>query len=321
MVYAGTDVGVFVSSTTAASWTEVGPTPGPGTSGFLPNAPVTALQLFNPNAGTKTLVASTYGRGIWNYSLPTTPDFSIAVIATPNTTVVNQNVKWNGTLTALNGYSGSVTLTCTNGHPGTCTTPPTVTPTVGGAPFTVTLGSATAGTFDFTIQGTDGTLTRATVPESLTVGTDVTWTDTASDTATVLAGKSASYTFLAAPVGGGAFSSAVTFECTSLPVLTGGGPGAGCVFNPTTIAAGAESTKVTLTIWTCGPNLPTLCPSGTGGDARRSAGTPFRLRLRSGQARGSDRPYALPFFTLAWVVVVGIVGIGRQRRPASRVSI
>ena len=41
-------------------------------SGFLPNAPVTALQLFN-YAGTKTLVASTYGRGIWNYAcLPTT---------------------------------------------------------------------------------------------------------------------------------------------------------------------------------------------------------------------------------------------------------
>jgi hypothetical protein len=34
-IYAGTDVGVFVSSTTTASWTEVGPTPGPGVSGFL----------------------------------------------------------------------------------------------------------------------------------------------------------------------------------------------------------------------------------------------------------------------------------------------
>jgi ligand-binding sensor domain-containing protein len=70
-VYAGTDVGVFVSATTAPGWTEVGPVPGPGVSGFLPNAPVTALQLFNPDAVTKTLVASTYGRGIWNYPLVT----------------------------------------------------------------------------------------------------------------------------------------------------------------------------------------------------------------------------------------------------------
>jgi hypothetical protein len=48
LVYAGTDVGVFVSSTGAPSWTEVGPAPGAGVSGFLPNAPVTALQIFNP---------------------------------------------------------------------------------------------------------------------------------------------------------------------------------------------------------------------------------------------------------------------------------
>ena len=30
------------------------------------------------------------------------------------------------------------------------------------------------------------------------------------------------------------------------------------------------------------------------------------------------RPYALPFFTLAWVVVMGIVGVGRQRRGKPR---
>jgi hypothetical protein len=330
MVYAGTDVGVFVSPTSSptstASWTEVDP-PGPDTSGFLPNAPVTALQLFDPpNTGTKTLVASTYGRGIWSAAL--SPNFKIAVAATPNTTVVNQNVTWNGTLTAEDGYSGSVTLTCTAGHPVPCTVSPlTVTPTAGGAPFTVTLGSATPGTFTFTIQGTDGTLTHATQPETLTVtGTtpDFTWTDTGSATATVLAGQTASFTFSAAPVGGGTFSSTVTFACSGLPELTNGLPGPSCVFNPPSIAAGTPGTppvKVSLTIPTCGPNLPTLCPPGTGGDARRSAGTPSRLLLRSGPARGDNRPYALPFFTLAWVVVAGIVGIGRQRRGKPRLYV
>jgi len=317
-IYAGTDVGVFVSSTSAPpSWTEVDPAPGSAASGFLPNAPVTALQILN-YAGTKTLVASTYGRGIWSAAL--SPNFKIAVAATPNTTVVNHNVTWNGTLTAEDGYSGSVTLTCTAGHPVPCTVSPlTVTPTAGGAPFTVTLGSATPGTFTFTIQGTDGTLTHATQPETLTVtGTtpDFTWTDTGSATATVLAGQTASFTFSAAPVGTGTFSSTVTFACSELPELTTGLPGPSCVFNPPSIAAGTPGTppvKVTLTIPTCGPNLPTLCPPGTGGDARRSAGTPSRLLLRSGPARTGNRPYALPFFTLAWVVVAGIVGIGRKR--------
>ncbi len=168
-IYAGTDVGVFVSSTAAPSWTEVGPAPGSGGSGYLPNAPVTALKIFNDNAGTKMLVASTYGRGIWSYAL--LPNFTIRVAATPNTTVVKENVTWNGTLTALDGYSGSVRLSCTAGAPGTCITPASLTPTAAGTPFAVTLGNSTIGTFNFMIQGTDGMLTHATPTETLTVGT------------------------------------------------------------------------------------------------------------------------------------------------------
>ncbi|MGO9405095.1 MAG: hypothetical protein ACLPVW_16655 [Terriglobales bacterium] len=516
VVYAGTDVGVFVSPTTTASWTEVGPAPGMGASGFLPDAPVTALQLFNPDAGTKTLLASTYGRGIWSFALVTSPDytngisdspqtvfptqtatfhgtvaakngyaspvnlsctgtvpaactlqptqitfsenptatytvtaggsvgdysfnahavgtddnaithdapitlhvvdfnltapspnaisvaaggtsgastfqvtasgsfagtvtlscsaglpagtacvfspsssvnpisslpvtvtltvtavagtpaggpatvtisamtagapsaktqtfgltvtapapdFAIALTATPNTTVANQNVTWNGTLTAANGYSGSVTLTCTAGAPGTCaSTPSTLTPTAGGAAFTVSLGNATAGTFSFTIQGTDGTLTHATATETLTVGTDVTWTDTGSATVTVAAGQSASYTFSAVPAGGAAFSSTVSFACTGLPALTS------CGFSPATIAAGAGTTAVTLTIATTGPNAATravLRTAWTGGDARPHTGKPWTA--------GGGHPYA---FML--VVMVGIVGLGTKRRGKPR---
>lgn len=399
-IYAGTDVGVFVSSTSTPSWTEVGPTPGAVASGFLRNAPVTALRLFNPDAGTKTLVASTYGRGIWNYALVTSPNFSVAVTAAPNSTMVNQTVTWNGTVTALNGYSGSVTLSCAAGAPGTCMTPPlpitpttagtpfsvtlasttagtfnftiqgtdgtltnatttetltvgtapvpsfaiavtaipnttvanqnvtwngavtplngysrsvtltcttgapgtcmisplTLTPTAGGAPFTVTLGSATAETFNFTIQATDGTLTNATPTETLTVtdpSADFTWTDTGSATAAVLAGQTASYTFSAAPAGGAAFSSTVSFGCSDLPALTG------CEFNPAMIAAGAATTTVTLTISTCGPNLPTLCVNGPSGDGRPYVGIRFHI---------------LPWFTLAWAAMVGIVMVGRKSR-------
>ncbi len=498
-IYAGTDVGVFVSSTTAASWTEVGPAPGPGVPGFLPDAPVTALQMFNPDAGTKTLVASTYGRGIWNYALVTSadytnvisnspqtvfpaqtatfngmltakggytspvnlsctgampatctlqpkqitptatytltaggivgdysfnahavgtdgnaitrdasvtlhvvdfnltapspnslsvgqggtsaastfqvtasgsfagtvtlscsaglpagavcvfspsssvnptssspvtvtltvtagtgtplggpkivtlaatvagapspktqtftltvtgpvPDFAIAVTATPNATVAGQNVKWNGTLTAVNGYSGSVTLTCTAGAPATCgIVPATATPTSGGTGFAVTLGSATTGAFNFTIQGTDGTLTHATPAESLTVGTDVTWTDTGSASATVLAGQSAKYTFSAVPAGGTAFSSAVSLACTGVPAL------ASCGFNPASVAPGAGTTTVTLTITTTGPN------------------TAEGAVLRTAWTAGGGRPYA--FLLLA---MMGIAGLGTKKRGKPR---
>jgi hypothetical protein len=527
LVYAGTDVGVFVSLTSVHGWTEVGPTPGAGVSGFLPNAPVTGLQIFNPVGGAKTLAASTYGRGIWEYALapnyanevsnspqtvfptqtavfngtltaldgyssavnlscagakPTTctvnpaqatfsgnstatytltaggaigdysfdaqatgtdshaithdalvtlyvvdfnltapspnalsvaqggtsgaskfqvtasgsfagtvalscsgqpagancvfspsstlsptssspvtvtltvtaatgtavggpatvtiwamtagapaakpqtfaltvtaplPDFAIAVTPTPNTTAVNQNVTWSGTLTALNGYSGSVTLSCTAGAPGTCgIVPASVTPTAGGTAFTVTLGSAAPGTFTFTIQATDGTLTHATPPETLTVtgaSTDFTWTDTGSDTATVLAGQSATYTFSAAPASG-TFGANVTFACSGLPALTSGGVGAGCEFNPATIAAGASgTTAVTVTVWTCGPNLPTDCAAGAGGDVRRSSAAALW-----GQVRVGGHPQILPFFALAWFMFAGLVGMERARPGALR---
>jgi hypothetical protein len=407
-IYAGTDVGVFVSSTTTASWTEVGPMPGPGVSGFLPNAPVTAVQLFNPNAGTKTLVASTYGRGIWNYALVAAPGYTNVISNSPQTVFPTQTATFDGTLTAQNGYASPVNLSCTGASPATCTLQPTqetptatYTLTAGGSvgdysfdahavgtdqytithdapvtlhvvdfnltapsPNSVSVGqgeTSGASTFQVTAAGSfAGTVTlgcsaglpagaacvfspsnsvsptsSSPVTVTLTVtaaaGTplggpvtvtisatatgapaaktqtfeltvtgpaqDFTWTDTGSATVTVLAGQSASYTFSAAPVGG-TFSSAVSFACSGLPALTS------CGFSPASIAAGAGTTAVTLTISTTGPNL----------------GTESRPRVRAVHAAltsAGDRPYVLPFFTLAWVLV-GIVGGGRQKRGKPR---
>src|SRR5208337_3695782 len=101
-IYAGTDVGVFVSSTSfPPSWNEVDPAPGVGVSGFLPNAPVTALQIFD-YAGIKTLVASTYGRGIWYYAL--SPDYTNMISNSPQTIFPTQTAVFEGTLTSQDGY-------------------------------------------------------------------------------------------------------------------------------------------------------------------------------------------------------------------------
>ncbi|MGA9988880.1 MAG: hypothetical protein WBP69_13950 [Terriglobales bacterium] len=291
LVYVGTDVGIFVSATSAPSWTEVGPPPAPGVSGFLPNAPVTALQLFN-YAGTKTLVASTYGRGIWNYSLSAGVDKETPAItwATPSAITYG---------TALS----STQLNATASVPGTFVYSP-VSGRVLGA------GSQTLGVTFTPTDTTDYNAATATVTLVVTgAAADFTWTDTGSTTVAVLAGQSASYTFAAAPVGGGTFSSQVSFACSGLPALTSGGAGASCGFSPATIAAGAPGTPpvtVTLTITTIGPNL------GTQSGLRVEAvlHTAWTLRLRSGQALGGGRPYAL----FMWVVVVGIVGVGRKRR-------
>jgi len=524
-IYAATDVGVFVSQTSAPSWTEVGPAPAPGASGYLPNAPVTALQLFNPDAGTRSLVASTYGRGVWNFALvaspaytnaisnspqtvfptqtvmfsgkltsqngyaspvnlscagaapptcslhptpitptatysvvaggpvgtysfnahavgtdadditrdaavtlyvvdfnltapspnsltvgdsqtsppstfqvtalgnfagtvtlacstglpagaacvfspsstvspssaspvtvtltvtaaastppggpvivtlsataagapapkmqtflltvlPPAPDFAIAVSATPTTTVTNQNVTWNGTLTALNGYAKSVTVSCNAGAPTTCSTPAPITPTAAGAPFAVTLGSAAAGTFNFTIQGTDGTLTHATPTETLTVTPPVanfTWTDTGSTSVSVLAGQSATYTFSAAPVGAGTFSSVVSFSCAGLPPLITGPPGATCGFTPGSIAAGSGTTTVTLTISTMGPNLGSQSQPAS----RRRLRHASTLSPNSPQSNSGTR-VANYSYTLVLALLAGFFGIKTTSRAKPR---
>jgi hypothetical protein len=231
-------------------------------------------------------------------------DFIIAVTPTPATTGVNQNVTWNGTLTAMDGYSSSVSLSCSAGAPATCiVTPSLLTPTNAGAPFTVTLGSAAAGTFNFTIQGTNGTLTHATPTETLTVNAasgSFSWTDTGNTAVTVLAGQSASYMFSAAPMGGATFSSAVNFGCTGLPALTS------CVFSPSAIAAGAPTTNVTLTISTTGPNFGTQ--SRPRGASIQSAAP------RPAKTRPSASASVLALFSLPWAIVIGMVSTRRIRR-------
>ena len=102
-VYVGTDVGVFASSTASPSWTEVGPAPGSGAAGYLPNAAVTALRMFN-FGGTKKLRASTYGRGIWEFTLAEAPDFQFAIADNSLTTFAGQNATFTVTLLAQDGY-------------------------------------------------------------------------------------------------------------------------------------------------------------------------------------------------------------------------
>lgn len=142
LVYAGTDVGVFVSSTTSASWTEVGPVAGPGVNGFLPSAPVTALRMFNPNPSTKRLRVSTYGRGIWEFNVAE-PDFTNFVSNSPQWIFPSQTATFNGTLTSQNGYNSLVNLSCTGNVPATCTLNPTqVLPVDGGAHYTLSASGA-----------------------------------------------------------------------------------------------------------------------------------------------------------------------------------
>ncbi len=149
MVYVGTDVGVFGSTTASAIWTEVGPASG---TGSLPSTTVFDLKLFG--SGQTYLRAATHGRGVWQIAI--TPGFQIAVSNSPRTIYPTQQAKFNGTVTAIGGYTNSVALSCTAGTtppPAICTpSPANVTPTPSGVAFQVT-ASDVVGDYIFNIHG------------------------------------------------------------------------------------------------------------------------------------------------------------------------
>ena len=103
--------------------------------------------------------------------------------------------------------------------------------------------------------------------------------------------------------GSGVFASGVSFACANLPALTG------CVFSPASIAAGAATTSVMLTISTTGPNSGTESQSRMGKCCARLR--PFELAQGS-LSRTPDPTRApdptLPFLTLGWVDSCGHCG-------------
>jgi len=169
-VFVATDVGVFASSTSTPSWAELGPLPASGDAGFLPNAAVTALGIF-ASGGNQLLRASTYGRGMWQFNLVITPDYAISVSNSPQTVFAGQPASFNGTASALNGYTSSVTLTCVAGStaaPSTCTPSPSTLTPVNNTPFSLTAGGA-PGDYSFNLKatGADANHIAHTVPVTL----------------------------------------------------------------------------------------------------------------------------------------------------------
>ncbi|HSZ61782.1 MAG TPA: hypothetical protein VK828_08285 [Terriglobales bacterium] len=229
-IYAGTDVGIFVSSTTNASWTEVGPAPGSGQAGYLPNVPVTALQLFN-SGGTKALEVSTYGRGIWTYSLSVSPSFTLSA-APSAVTIAAGGTGGTSTITVndQNGFTGSVSLAASGLPSGvTASFNPTSTSTTSVLTLTAS-GSAAPGTATVTITGTSGSLT-ATTTVSLTVTPAPSFTLSASPTSLTITPGGAGGTSTITVGDQNGFSSSVALAASGLP------SGVTATFNPTSTAS------------------------------------------------------------------------------------
>ena len=250
-IYAGTDVGVFMSSTTNASWTEVGTPPQPGASGYLPNVPVSAIRMFN-FGGTKKLRVSTYGRGIWEYPLAIAPDYANVISNTPLTVVANQTATFTGVLIALAGYGSPVNLSCSANAPPTCQLSLTqATPTTAGTPYTLqAAGSAGDYVFNVHSAGTDSQRIPHDAAMTLHV-LDFNLTAPNPNSLTVPQGQISNASTVQVSASG-SFSETVVLNCPSgLP------SGAACVFSPSNLVNPTAGKPVTVTLTvTAAPSTP-----------------------------------------------------------------
>jgi hypothetical protein len=267
-VYVGTDTGVFSTSAGmvgAPTWTEVGPSPSGGNTGYLPNVPVTKLRVFSSN-GTKLLRAATYGRGLWQFPLAVGNDFAVTVSQSVRTTYPNRPEAFSSTLSSLGSYNSLVNLTCAAGSPrlpSTCLpSPSSLQPTAGGATFSVNVSDTTAGSYDFDVQGvgTDTTSTTHTTRVTLNV---VDYIVSAPNPAIVTANvpnSSNSTSFAVTPLG--PFADSVVLSCSNLPA------GAACNFSPSATLNVVPNTPITVTL-TISTSAST--PAGTYSNVQFSA--------------------------------------------------
>ncbi len=264
-VYVGTDVGVFVSPTTSVNWTEVGPAPGPSQTGFLPNVAVTALGLFN-SGGQELLRASTYGRGIWQFPIQVTADYSLTVSNSPLTVFSGQTGAFTGTITDLNGYTNSVALSCGTGEtvpPSTCSV--TQSPPSGKAtPFNVAISGA-PGDYNFTLQGVGADpnniehsvqLTLHVVSFALSPPTPATVTVPRGTTSSPVEFK---------VTAAGSFSQSVAVACTTTIVDAICSMTPGATVNPTSSSPVAMTASVTVPVDTPAGNYPVTIQASSAG--------------------------------------------------------
>lgn len=319
-VFVATDVGVFASPTSAASWVQLGPNPGTNAVGSLPNVAVTAIGIF-ASGGQQLLRASTYGRGMWQFNLVITPDFQFSISNSPQTVFAGQTATFNGTMSALNGYTSSVTLTCVAGGtapPATCApSPSTLTPT-SRTPFTLeTSGSAGDYSFNLQARGSDASHITHTFPVTLHL---VSFGLSTPSPSSVTVGRGAtsppvSFQITAA----GSFNQTVIVSCSTTI------PSAICNLLPGTTVSPTSSTPVNMTATVMVPpgtavgTYPVTIQVASNGTSTLNAS--FTLNVISNPDFVLSQPNAFPQVNAASSGTTGTILIASQDGFSGTVSL
>ena len=214
---------------------------------------ITASASVSLGSSLVTISALTPGEPAKNQTLSLSvgaaPDYVLAIANSPQTIHVGGAAVFNGTLTALNGYSSPVNLACGAGAPPACTvSPSSLVPDPTGAALSVNASSSISQQYDFDVvaTGSDPSGIVHSAPLGLTVlpaqSFDFTMGVSPLSGSTP-AGQPASFSVTVAPIAG-AFPNDVSFSCGKMPALSN------CSFTPAQVAAGNGNSTVALTIST-----------------------------------------------------------------------
>ena len=225
-------------------------------------------------------IADTYNNRIRKVTVATpTPDFTIAASPASVSVVQGASSATSTITTMISGGLNSVVALSAAGLPAgaTATFSPTsiASPGSGGSTLTLSTTSATpAGSYTVMVTGTDGSLTRTSAITLTVASPEFT---IAATPASVSAIQGADATSTLTTTVFGAFSSAVTFSATGLPL------GATATFSPASIAApGSGSSTLTLTTTSStltGSYLVTV--TGTGGGITHTSTIDVTIRAAS----------------------------------------
>ncbi|PYU88411.1 MAG: hypothetical protein DMG26_08460 [Acidobacteria bacterium] len=195
------------------------------------------------------------------------PDFSLSATPSSQTVVQGGSTSYTATVTALNGFTGTVTFSASGLPSGANASfnPPSVTGS-GSSTMNVTTSSTTpTGTYTLTITGTSGSLVHtATVTLVVTAATGGDFSISASPPSqTVTRGASTTYTVTVTPSGG--FTGTVTFSVSGLPRHATGS------FSPPSVTGSGSSTLTVSTAKSTARGTFTLTLTGTSGSLTHSA--------------------------------------------------
>jgi hypothetical protein len=224
----------------------------PATATPSASSTLTVATASNTPAGTYTVTVN--GVDSINSSLSHTTTFAVTVrvpnfslTASPASATINvgQSTPSTISVTAVNGYAGTVNLSVSSGCPtnATCSfNPATATPSASSTLTVATTASTPAGTYTVTVNGADSV--NASLTHTTTFAVTVRVPDfslTASPaSATINVGQSAPSTISVIPVNGYAGT-------VNLSVSSGCPTNATCSFNPATATPSASSTLTVAT--------------------------------------------------------------------------